>query len=81
MSMMTEEQGFESGQEYFSLLHNAQSGPGAHPTSYTMGTGGSFPGVKPEGCVTHHSPPSSPQLRIMELYLHFHIRFHGVFPN
>jgi hypothetical protein len=36
--------GFESwwGQE-FSLLHVVQTGPGTHPASYPMGTGGSFP--------------------------------------
>jgi hypothetical protein len=38
---------FESrkGQE-FSLLHFVQTGSGVHPTSYPMGTGGSFPGGK-----------------------------------
>jgi hypothetical protein len=25
---------------------NVKTGSGVHPTSYTMGTGGSFPGVK-----------------------------------
>jgi hypothetical protein len=30
-----------------SLLHNAQTGSGAHPAFYTMGTGGGeFPGCK-----------------------------------
>jgi hypothetical protein len=33
------------GQE-FSLLHVVQTGSGAHPTSYTMGTVSSFPGGK-----------------------------------
>jgi hypothetical protein len=38
---------FESrwGQE-FSFLHVVQTGSGAHPVSYPMGTGGSFPRVK-----------------------------------
>jgi hypothetical protein len=38
---------FESrkGQE-LSLLHVVQTGSGAHPASYSMGTGGSFPGAK-----------------------------------
>jgi hypothetical protein len=31
------------------LLHVVQTGSGVHPTSYTMGTGGSFPGVKAAG--------------------------------
>jgi hypothetical protein len=41
---------FESqwGQE-FSLLHVVQTGSGVHPTSYPMGTGGSFPGDKAAG--------------------------------
>jgi hypothetical protein len=30
----------------FSLLHNVQTDTGAHPASYPMGTGGSFPGGK-----------------------------------
>jgi hypothetical protein len=36
------------GQE-FSLLHVVQTGSEAHPTSYPMGTGGSFPGGKAAG--------------------------------
>jgi hypothetical protein len=31
---------------YFSLLHNVQTGSGAHPASYSMGTEVSFSGVK-----------------------------------
>jgi hypothetical protein len=33
----------------FSLLHAVQTGSGVHPTSYPMGTGGSFPGGKEAG--------------------------------
>jgi hypothetical protein len=33
----------------FSLHHCVQNGSGAHPASYTMGTGGSFPGDKAAG--------------------------------
>jgi hypothetical protein len=33
----------------FSLLHIVQTGSGAHPTSYLMGTGGSFPGGRAAG--------------------------------
>jgi hypothetical protein len=36
------------GQEY-SLLHVVQIGSGAHPASYPMGTGNSFPGGKAAG--------------------------------
>jgi hypothetical protein len=39
---------FQWGQE-FSLLQVVQTGSGIHPTSYTMGTGGSFPGGKEAG--------------------------------
>jgi len=35
-----------------------QTGPGAHPASYTMGTG-SFPRVKQPGHGIDHPPPSS----------------------
>jgi hypothetical protein len=38
---------FESRESLeFSLLHVAQTGSGVHSTSYTMGTGCSFPGCK-----------------------------------
>jgi hypothetical protein len=33
----------------FSLRHRVQAGSGAHPASYPMGTGGSFPGGKTAG--------------------------------
>jgi hypothetical protein len=33
----------------FSLFHVVQPGSGVHPTSYTMGTGGSFLGAKATG--------------------------------
>jgi hypothetical protein len=41
---------FESwwGQEFL-LLHAIQNGSGAHPASYPMDTGGSFPGGKLAG--------------------------------
>jgi hypothetical protein len=35
--------------EKFSLLHVVQTATGVHPTSYTIGTGGSFPGGKAAG--------------------------------
>jgi hypothetical protein len=31
------------------FLHIVETGSGAHPASYPMGTGGSFPGGKPTG--------------------------------
>jgi len=46
-----------------------QTGPGAHPASYTMGTG-SFPGVKRPGRGVNHPPPSSVEVEErVELYL------------
>jgi hypothetical protein len=46
----TAESEFESRYwQEFSLLHVAQTGSGVHPTSYPMGTGGSFPGGKAAG--------------------------------
>jgi hypothetical protein len=35
---------FPAGAGNFSLHHRIQNGSGAHPTSYPMGTRGSFPG-------------------------------------
>jgi hypothetical protein len=40
---------FPAGARDFSLLHRVQTGSGAHPASYTIGTGGSFPGDKAAG--------------------------------
>jgi hypothetical protein len=38
----------------FVFFHSVQTGVGAHPASYTVGTGGSFPWVEAD-----HSPPST----------------------
>ena len=38
-----------------------QTAPGAHPASYTMGTG-SFPGIKQTGRGADHPPPSSAEV-------------------
>ena len=52
----------------FSAL--VQTGPGAHPASYTMGTG-SFLGVKRPGRGVDHPPPSSAEVEErVELYLY-----------
>ena len=46
-----------------------QTGPGAHPASYTMGIG-SFPGVKRPGRGVDHPPPSSAEVEgRVELYI------------
>jgi len=39
-----------------------QTGPVAHPTSYTMGTG-SFPAVKQPGLGVDHPPPPSAEVK------------------
>jgi len=39
-----------------------QTGPGAHPPSYTMGTG-TFPGVKLSGRGVDHPPHLAPRLK------------------
>jgi len=47
-----------------------QTGPGVHPTSYTMGIG-SFPEVKRPGCGVDHPPPSSAEVKErVELYFY-----------
>jgi hypothetical protein len=50
------------------LLHVVQIGSGVHPTSYTMGTGSSFPGVKRPGREADHSPPTSAEVNKMWIY-------------
>jgi len=39
-----------------------KTGPGAHPASYTIGTG-SAPGVKQPGHGVNHPPPSSAEVK------------------
>jgi len=47
-----------------------QTGPGAHPASYSMGTG-SLPGGKRPGRGVDHPPPSSAEVKErVELYLY-----------
>jgi len=47
-----------------------QTGPGAHPASYTMGTG-SFPGVKRMVRGVDHTPPSSAEVKErVKIYLY-----------
>jgi hypothetical protein len=46
--------------------HHIQNGSGAHPASYPMDTGGSFPGGEAD-----HLPPSSAEVKEwVELYLY-----------
>jgi hypothetical protein len=53
-----------TGAEDFSSIPCVQTGSGAHPASYPMGTGGSFPGCKArQGRDTDHSLPSSAEVK------------------
>ena len=47
-----------------------QTGPEAHPASYTMGTG-SFPVLKRPGRCFDHPPPSSAEVKeIVQIYVY-----------
>ena len=62
--------GIESwwGARFFAPI---QSGPGAHPASYTMGTGSFQGGGKQPGHGVHHPPPSSAEVKErVQLYLY-----------
>jgi hypothetical protein len=48
-----------AGETDFSLFHSVQTGPGAHPTSYTMSTAAVPQGVKRPEDEFHHSSSSS----------------------
>jgi hypothetical protein len=50
------------------LLILLQIGSGAHPASYPMATGGSFPGVKRPGREADNSPPSSAEVKNARSY-------------
>jgi hypothetical protein len=55
---------FLIGAEDFSFSSCVQTGSGAHPASYPMGTGGPFPGGKAgPGSDADHSPPSSAEVK------------------
>jgi hypothetical protein len=54
---------FPAGAGDLSLHHRVLNGSGAHPASYLMGTGGSFPGVKLPGCGADHSLPPSVEVK------------------
>jgi hypothetical protein len=47
----------------FTSLHVVQTGSGAHPSFYSVGTRGSFPGVKRLVREADHSPPTSVELK------------------
>jgi hypothetical protein len=47
----------------FSLRHRVQTGSGAHPASYPVGTRGSYPEIKRLGREADHSVPSSAEVK------------------
>jgi hypothetical protein len=65
----------------FSLLHSVQTDSEAHPASCPMGTGDLSPGVKRQWREADHSPPSSAEVRNVEVYLHFSIYLLGIVLN
>jgi hypothetical protein len=54
---------FLVGAVIFSLRHCVQTGSGAHPASYLMGTGALSLGVKRPGREADHSPPCSTDVK------------------
>jgi hypothetical protein len=52
----------------FSLLQVAPTDSALHPTSYTMGIGGSFHGVKRPGGEADHLPQTNDEVK--KIYIH-----------
>jgi hypothetical protein len=52
----------------FSVLHVVHTSSEVHPTSYPMGNGGSFPGVKRPRREADHSPPTNAEVKKMWIY-------------
>jgi hypothetical protein len=52
----------------FSPLRSVQTGSGAHPTFYPMGTGGFLPGIKRPERETDHSIPTSAEVKNTWIY-------------
>jgi hypothetical protein len=52
-----------------SLLHVVQTGSGVNPTSYPMGTEGSFQGVKRPGNEADHSSPAIAEVKKIWIYI------------
>jgi hypothetical protein len=56
---------FPAGKNFF-LLHSVQTGSGADPASYSIGTEALSPGIKWPGREADHSPPSSAKVKKAE---------------
>jgi len=55
--------GTPTGSRYFSFLLKSQTGPGAHPASYSVGVEGSSLEVKLQGYEDDQSPPNSAEVK------------------
>jgi hypothetical protein len=72
---------FQMGAGNISLQHHFLNGSGANPASYPMiqqVPGVLSPGVKQPGHEADHSPPTSAEVKNVELYLHSPIHLHDV---
>jgi hypothetical protein len=68
-----------AGSGNFSLHRRVQTGSGAHPASYSVGTTSYFPGVKRPGRKAENSLPSSAEVKNVWSYVFtLPIRLHGV---
>jgi hypothetical protein len=59
--------GVPSPERVKNFLHTIQIISGVHPTSYPMGTGGVFPGVKRPWHEADHSPPARAKVKKMSI--------------
>jgi hypothetical protein len=53
----------------FSLFYIVHIGSGAHRTSYPMGNGGYFPGVKQQGREADYSSPTGAEVKKTSTYI------------
>jgi hypothetical protein len=72
---------FLAGSRGVSVSHSVQNGTGAHPVSYTIGSGGSVPGLKRPGREANHSHPSTAEVQNGMAVPPLPIRLHGVVLN
>jgi hypothetical protein len=71
---------FQEGVRAFSLFHSVETGSGARPTCYPMGTGGLSLEIKRPGHEAGHQ--LLPRwVKKVELYLHFRVGLYGVVLN
>jgi hypothetical protein len=68
-----------AGAGNFSLHHLVQTGSGANPSFYPVGTGSSLPGIRRPGNEADHSPPSSAEVKNAWSYTSIPpVHLHGV---